>query len=73
MKITTLLNKDLKRNPELLKEVKKYIDDNNLDDRFSIDNPDLMINVYPDEMKLNRLDENRNAFLTNSNEVVEIY
>ena len=73
MEITTLLNKDLKRNPELLKEVKKYIDDNNLDDRFSIDNPDLMINVYPDEMKLNRLDENRNAFLTNSNEVVEIY
>lgn len=56
MKITTLLNKDLKRN-----------------DRFNIDNPDLRINVYPDEVKLNRLDENRNAFLTNSNEIVEIY
>jgi len=73
MEITTLLNKDLKRNPELLKEVKKYIDDNNLDDKYNIDNPDLMINVYPNEVKLNRLDKNRNAFLTNRNEVVEIY
>lgn len=73
MEITTLLNKDLKRNPELLKEVKKYIDDNNLDDKYNIDNPDLMINVYPNEVKLNRLDKNRNAFLTNRNEAVEIY
>ncbi|RIM32704.1 hypothetical protein BUY35_00005 [Staphylococcus cohnii] len=73
MECTTLLNKDLKRNPELLKEVKDYIEKNNLENHIDLESPDLMIDIYVDKSIIGELQTNSIAFINSDNKVIKVY
>lgn len=73
MECTTLLNKDLKRNFELLKEVKEYIEKNNLENHIDLESPDLMIDIYEDKSIIGELKTNSIAFINSDNKVIKVY
>lgn len=73
MECTTLLNKDLKRNFELLKEVKDYIEKNNLENHIDLESPDLMIDIYVDKSIIGELQTNSIAFINSDNKVIKVY
>lgn len=73
MECTTLLNKDLKRNFELLKEVKEYIEKNNLENHIDLESPDLMIDIYEDKSIIGELKSNSIAFINSDNKVIKVY
>lgn len=73
MECTTLLNKDLKRNFELLKEVKEYIEKNNLENYIDLESPDLMIDIYEDKSIIEEIKTNSIAFINSDNKVIKVY
>lgn len=73
MERTTLLNKDLKRNFELLKEIKEYIEENNLENHIDLESPDLMIDIYEDKSIIGELKTNSIAFINSDNKVIKVY
>ena len=70
---TTLLLKDLKVNTELFEEVKNYLEDNDLEIYFDLDNPNLMFDIYQDVSMLDKIDDEYGKFITSENEVIHIY
>ena len=70
---TTLLLKDLKVNTELFEEVKNYLEDNELEIYFDLDNPNLMFDIYQDVSMLDKIDDEYGKFITSENEVIHIY
>ena len=70
---TTLLLKDLKVNTELFEEVKAYLEDNDLEIYFDLDNPNLMFDIYQDVSMLDKIDDEYGKFITSDNEVIHIY
>ena len=70
---TTLLLKDLKVNTELFDEVKNYLEDNELEIYFDLDNPNLMFDIYQDVSMLDKIDDEYGKFITSENEVIHIY
>ena len=70
---TTLLLKDLKVNTELFEEVKEYLEDNDLEIYFDLDNPNLMFDIYQDVSMLDKIDDEYGKFITSENEVIHIY
>lgn len=69
----TLLLKDLKVNTELFEEVKNYLEDNDLEIYFDLDNPNLMFDLYEDVSMIDKIDDEYGKFITSDNEVIHIY
>ncbi|MBF0795192.1 hypothetical protein [Mammaliicoccus lentus] len=67
-----LTSKDLKINPNLLKEVKEYIERNDLDEAYNVDDPDFMISITEINRKNIRNISAKNGFISNSNEVINL-
>ena len=70
---STLLLKDLKVNTELFAEVKNYLEDNDLEIYFDLDNPNLMFDLYEDVSMIDKIDDEYGKFITSDNEVIHIY
>ena len=70
---STLLLKDLKVNTELFEEVKNYLEDNDLEIYFDLDNPNLMFDLYEDVSMIDKIDDEYGKFITSDNEVIHIY